>query len=145
MRRIILLCVIFVLPFLLFACTAITIPLHQELEDVSKIEILDTRGCSIYSENSILLYELQENEYSKLWNDLDKLKVARYLNDPPMEFGDYSIRIYYHNGCIQTISVDAITYYQPEKKSYFADYARYIENEDAFYALLEVYVPLYIE
>lgn len=143
MPRIYLLCLGVILSLLLSMCTATTpIPLHQDLEDVSKIEILDTRGCSIYTENPTVLYELQSSEYSDFWKKLSEIKVSIYFTHPDTSYGNYSIRIYYNDGCIETLGDWLSTYYQPGVDSLFPDTPYYIDDSENFMTLLEEYIAL---
>ena len=124
-------------------CTAtVSIPMHQDLENVSKIEILDTRECSIYTENPPVLYELKSDEFSDLWNKLSEIKVSIYFTHPDTAYGDYSVRIYYNDGCIYTLGDILSTYYQPGVDSLFPGKPYFMDDSENFKALLGEYVTL---
>lgn len=135
MKKTILICLF--LLFLTSGCTRkYNMPLHQTLEDVQKIELVDT------SDNKdTVLHTLVGNEAALFWRELSELHVGQYFNDPATEFGSYAVRIFYNNGYVDVIGMDICLYIDPNGSYDIGDEWYYIADDDTFVELLSRYIP----
>lgn len=112
-----------------------SVQVHQELDDVVKIELLDTAHGE-----SAVLHTLDPAEYQTFWNDLHTLRFLRYYNDPSTEYGPLSIRILYTNGYIDVIGCDINGYFAPNGENEAHDGWYCVEDREDFAELFAKYM-----
>lgn len=125
-----------ILIMLMCGCSKKTYParVNQSLENVVKIELLDTRG-----NEKVVLYTLADSEVASFWEELMSLKFGRYFSDPATEYGVLSVRIYYSDDHIDIIGTEINGYYSPSGESLRTGWYYAINRED-FTALFSQYV-----
>lgn len=127
-----------ILCFLLLGChnTLYSAQHHQPLDQVTKIELLN-------SENDfdlIILYTLTESEIQPF---LEKLMTFAFKsNGPPPEtcYGPLAVRLYYENGYSDVIGIDANWYLDPEGNRLGGYYWYHLKDVDDYYTLFSQYV-----
>lgn len=112
-----------------------SVRVHQGLDDVIRIELLDT------SQNEfVVLHTLKPEDHQTFWNDIHTLSFLRYYNDPSTEYGPLSIRIFYINGYIDLIGCDINGYYAPNGENEAHDGWYCVEDRQDFVDLFAKYI-----
>ena len=65
-----------------------------------------------------------------------------YFTHPDTSYGNYSVRVYYEDGCVDTFGDWLSTYYQPGVDSLFPERPYYMANSEEFETLIKEYVTL---
>lgn len=84
-----------------------SLPLHQAKTDVSQIEL-----CLFSYTNYTLtpLVMLEDDDALKFWDELQQVECTKHVTDPHWEYGQFAIRVIYHDGCIDTLSTELCSY-----------------------------------
>ena len=83
-----------------------SVPIHQEMENIQQIKLLDTSG-----RDEIVLMTLDDSEISSFMEQLLSMKAGQYVNDPPTALGPLTVRILYADGAADYIGSDICRYY----------------------------------
>lgn len=135
MRKIIVICLTVVIA--MCGCTkTYGMPVHQSMEEVSKIELLD-----MSRNGETVVHALDYQQVAPFWAELVQLSVKRYINDPATEYGMYAIKIYYQNGYIDIIGCDICHYVDPHGNCNIGNDWYYIADDDAFISLIHRFIP----
>lgn len=90
----------------LLAGKAFDVPVHQPVENIQSIELLDTSR-----DRTAVLKVLSKGETETFLNDFLSLKAGRYVNDPPTRYGILTVKIYYQDGAVDFIGSDMNAYF----------------------------------
>ena len=112
MRKRITLALIVLLVFCLCGCTRKTydIPLKQDMNEITRISLVDNTGCNKGMEPTTLLVIEEHDEIVGFITDLTNIKCQAYFNDPPTSLGYLYVEILYKNGDTETIGTDMFLY-----------------------------------
>ena len=91
--------------FVAFAGEIFPIPVHQEVNEIRRISLLDLSG---YAPKVLKTFE--DGEIDGFMERLLAMKAGQYVNDPPTEHGPLSVNIYYSDGAIDYIGSDICQY-----------------------------------
>jgi len=91
--------------FVAFAGQIFPIPVHQDVEEIQCIELLD---ASLTEPRVLKSFEGADiDEFMKRLLDM---KAGQYVNDPPTEHGPLTVKIYYADGAVDYIGSDLCQY-----------------------------------
>lgn len=128
--------IILIVGLLLSGCQTIyPAPVHQPVENVAKIELLDTHLHDV-----VVLYTLNESEIPEFWEKLTALEFGRYINDPSTIYGILAVKIYYRDGYVDIIGADINDYNNPSGKSIARDGWYYVKDRNDYVELFAQYV-----
>ena len=91
--------------FVALAGQVFPIPLHQNMEQIRSIVLLDSSG---YEPKE--LKTIEGKEIDSFMEQLLKLKAGQYVNDPPTEHGPLTVKICYADGAVDYIGSDICQY-----------------------------------
>lgn len=114
-----------------------TPPLHQQQNEIVRIELLDTHT---YSEES--LYVLQDSEIQDFLVQLHSIKFKRYINDPAHHYGVIAVKIVYQNGYYDILGLAINSYRTPDGKNIATDGWYYISNQKDLVNLFSQYIDV---
>lgn len=80
---------------------AYDLPLHQEIDNIVKIELSDHTA-----EERVVLCALTESDISAFMDGLLSSQCYQYFNDPPVENKYLSVYLYYQNGDVDILGTD---------------------------------------
>ena len=85
---------------------AFSVPVHQRIEDIHCVQLLDTSQDPV-----AVLKVLTEPEVEPFLDQLLSMKAGRYVNDPPNHYGILTVMICYQDGSVDYIGSDLCAYY----------------------------------
>ena len=138
MKRLFCLCVS--LCFLATACqvynTTYQPQIHQPLENITQIELLD----SSIDDCLVVLYSLSDEEIDPFLEEFIAIPFRANGHPPVTSYGYLSVRLWYKDGHNDVIGIDANWYYSPEGEAVGKYYWYHAENRSDFYDLFSKYV-----
>lgn len=90
----------------LFSGKAFKMPLHQSVENILSIELLDTSRRP-----EAVLKVLNETETEEFLDTFLSMKAGKYVNDPPVKYGILTVKIRYQDGAVDYIGSDMNAYF----------------------------------
>lgn len=112
---------------------AFDIPVHQPVENIISIELLDTSRSEY-----VVLKVLDDTEISDFMDTFMSMKAGRYVNDPPTEYGILTVKICYADGAADYIGCDLNQYFLPSGEEKGAGW--YYVGEEEMIDLFAQYV-----
>ena len=107
---------------------------QQSPENIVRVEFVD-------HENDVILGSISDkDELDVFKNDLSSVPCKKHFNDPPGEYGNDLILLYYMDGSIEILSPFAVGYINTEKEETMNMWY-YLEFE-SFHSLFSEYAKL---
>ena len=91
--------------FIAFAGQIFPVPVHQSVEEIQYIELLDASR-----REPKVLKTFEGTEIDGFMEQLLAMKAGRYVNDPPTEHGPLTVKICYTDGASDYIGSDICQY-----------------------------------
>ena len=113
---------------------AFPVPVHQRIEDIHCVQLLDTSQDPV-----TVLKFLTEPELEPFLDQLLSIKAGRYVNDPPTHYGILTVMICYQDGSVDYIGSDLCGYYLADGRE--ADAGWYYIGREEMIGLFSWYVP----
>ena len=100
---------IFLLAIILFLFSgcqpkAYDMPLHQDIDNIVKIELSDHTG-----KERVVMRTLTDGDIQAFTEKLLLVPCYRHFNDPPTNYGYLSVYLYYENGDIDILGTEICT------------------------------------
>ena len=77
------------------------VPLHQDIDNIVKIELSDHTG-----KERVVMRTLTDGDIQAFTEKLLLVPCYRHFNDPPTNYGYLSVYLYYENGDIDILGTD---------------------------------------